>query len=42
MKCPVGDNEEVEDGGGWRGKEYLVKRDVEDVEEGKVSVTEGD
>ena len=34
--------EQVEDGGRWRGKEYLVKGDVEDVEEGKVNVAEGD
>ena len=36
--------EQVEDGGRWtwRGKEYLVKGDVEDVEEGKVNVAESD
>ena len=32
---------EVEDGGRCRGKEYLVKVDVDVVEEGKVKVTEG-
>ena len=31
----------MEDGGGWRGKEYLVKEDVEEVEKGKDKVAEG-
>ena len=32
----------MEDGGGWKGKEYLVKGNVEDVENGLVKVAEGD
>ena len=38
MKCLVGDAKEVEDGGGWRGKEYLVKG--EDINKGQVKVAE--
>ena len=32
----------MKDGDPRRGKEYLVKGDVEDVEEGKVNVAEGE
>ena len=32
----------MKDGNQRRGKEYLVKGDVEDIEEGKVNVEEGD
>ena len=42
IKGPVDYAEEGEDGGGWRGKYNLVKWDVEDIEEGKVKVAEGD